>query len=751
MSQPPIFAPQRCQVDSPLAIADGGWFDSVQVPQAPGDIADCDSTGSIPLPPLTPLCPGFQAAQATHSVVQLGREGFTLNVVNAACCDFAFYADVDFPCAEFTPIGEPFNYTGRAATSHTVYLPQEQQRLSFGFSSSSGPTGDCAWDLDMEVDFPCPQILPVKSKAVQNIVRPFPDKDFRYRFQFMPQCEWELYIEMAWPCPQFKPVEPRDPKVEEVVRYQQRYLTFEFTYEEECQWDFNMEIGWPCTAFTPQYPQQRYEPEIDEVVPFVQRYLRYKFNALPECEWELEMEIGWPCPQLLPEASKRQARVLGGDLSTLGRIGFQLLPDDDCTWNLDMEVKWACVGMTPRLPQGWREAENKDVVIPQRLFAHNYYHLAFGFQAGEECDWDLDIEVAWPCESMMPQWSTANPWTTKANAPVCGYGEMTYGFVWSANCEWLIEEDLLVPKPFDILFSSTMSGGTHIAPLGMTCSWCPQFIQGEWSRYHCGPQSYAWLNMTPYFEETGDCEATFFMDWKFTFEFPSACQGITGPDGPGGNDGPPGPIGPTGDPGPQGSSGDRGPVGANNGTQGPHGAGCYGSQGQQGPQGPYGPTGLPGGAGPPGDDSETEGPVGDLGPAGPKGKSGKPAILEVADRCVGLFCTEMPAAMFRDSMHTVIPKNTLIWTVPIDPDFLKVCDTDTLRVVGLSPNRPVLIGAKVDNGNVVMYLEKPCQPIELDVYMLGTRRGFRKRRFPRYTQAQMKRNDKFWASAWGEP
>lgn len=198
-------------------------------------------------------------------------------------------------------------------------------------------------------------------------------------------------------------------------------------------------------------------------------------------------------------------------------------------------------------------------------------------------------------------------------------------------------------------------------------------------------------------EGSCSCEATI----DFDFHIPRGCPGSAGSDGSDGKDG-------------------------SVGSQGPRG--FPGSQGSQGPPGSDGdkyaivPLNLPL-------------PDGDISSAG----------------YVGLICVEGPEVRFEDII--TMPLDDELRRTPIDPRFIAICEAGSIKVVGIAPSHAVPVGARIEDGHVVLEAQSKYIPLNggfVNLKISGVRKGRGGVRFPKFSQEETSRNTKFWES-WNTP
>jgi hypothetical protein len=114
---------------------------------------------------------------------------------------------------------------------------------------------------------------------------------------------------------------------------------------------------------------------------------------------------------------------------------------------------------------------------------------------------------------------------------------------------------------------------------------------------------------------------------------------------------------------------------------------------------------------------------------------------------MGLICVEMPEVRFEDTLTMAIPHG-LEGRAPLDPLFVGACEAGSIKVVGLVPSEPMLLGATIHDDHVV--ITRPASFAtdgHVNVRVSGIRKGRGGVRFPRFTQDEFKKNTQFW-SGW---
>jgi hypothetical protein len=143
-----------------------------------------------------------------------------------------------------------------------------------------------------------------------------------------------------------------------------------------------------------------------------------------------------------------------------------------------------------------------------------------------------------------------------------------------------------------------------------------------------------------------------------------------------------------------------------------------------------------------------DGAQGAQGPQGPQGPKAAvvPYTVQGQTKYLGLSCVESPQVWFTDVMTAQLEAYQT--EVPIDPRFVGVCERDSLKVTGVVPSDPVLVGAFVADNHLVLrspgFQAKP----RVVATLAGIRREYAAFRFEEYTEEQAKRNNAFWNTAW---
>jgi len=127
--------------------------------------------------------------------------------------------------------------------------------------------------------------------------------------------------------------------------------------------------------------------------------------------------------------------------------------------------------------------------------------------------------------------------------------------------------------------------------------------------------------------------------------------------------------------------------------------------------------------------------------------TGKTAILKLGGDWRGLFCLEAPECRFLDLMTITLEGTTA--RCPIDPLFLEACEPGSMVAFSAVPQTPLpgTIACRVEGSHVVVEtIRPPERPVSITVAISGLRRGATDR-FPVFSEAVARRNQRFWAQA----
>jgi len=737
MSLPYVFDITKCEIEAVQPIPQANWFQDTQVPQSPDPIDDCMPTPIIPPPPEIP-CPQFpQGVYSAQTDVELDcqRDGYAkiwLTFYPTECCGFDLDIDMEMevPCPVW-----PQHDTWQEATTNIVCKGDEQLRFKFiDLCKDPDPeVQQCGFELQMDVDFPCPQFPQGEDSADTEIVAIGEEYltitfDSHCGEEEEDKCDFDFEIDIGFPCPQF-------PQYSQCVQLPcNQQICFSMTPTEPCGFEFDVqgEFIMPC----PQFPQS-----VDaqtEIVPIGSEKLTIQFtnpqscqSGQEECDFDVDVDVDFPCPQF-PQYSQCI------QLPCNQQLCFSMTPTDPCGFEFDVQGEF--IMPCPQFPQSV-QAETEIVTIGNESLTIQFTNPQSCQSGQEECDFDVDVDVQFPCPQF-PQYSQCIQ--LPCNQQLC------FSITPTDPCgfEFDVQGDFIMPCP---QFPQSVQATTQLVSPGeeqltiqitnpqscqsgeeecefdmevdvsfpIVCPQFPQEVQADTEEVQWGNQSLTMTIEEQNPDDPQDCE----FDVQIQVQFP--CVQING-----------GPVTGTCISGSIDVQKET-PCEYTISAQIDFDTDCL----QQGPQGPQGPEGP-------------QGPTGPQGPEGPAGSDGdKYAIVKVQDGWVGLSCTEQPSPVFADILAVHIPAGEMQATTRLDPRFYEVCEPDTIRVTGLVPNQPILLGAEILNDELT--LTRPWlgsyPPVVVNVTVSGIRRGRAGQRFPKFTKEQAERNAAFWSSAYANP
>jgi hypothetical protein len=132
-------------------------------------------------------------------------------------------------------------------------------------------------------------------------------------------------------------------------------------------------------------------------------------------------------------------------------------------------------------------------------------------------------------------------------------------------------------------------------------------------------------------------------------------------------------------------------------------------------------------------------------PKGPQGPQGpKNAIVATSQGYNELACLESPEVIFLD-----VKKFKHVGTVSsfdVDPMFVEVCEPDSIIATSAVADIPVSVGVSKLPQNRFMVITSETCTANVNIVLMGTRKGFGGRRFAKKTRAEYERNTRFWNS-----
>jgi hypothetical protein len=121
----------------------------------------------------------------------------------------------------------------------------------------------------------------------------------------------------------------------------------------------------------------------------------------------------------------------------------------------------------------------------------------------------------------------------------------------------------------------------------------------------------------------------------------------------------------------------------------------------------------------------------------------KTAIVEsVSGQYVDLYCVESPDVRFEDVV-SIKANGRLKIEQEIDPEFVFVCEQNSIKAVSYTTTEPALCGVKVKENKLIITFSGNI-PEEVTVKLSGIRKGLKGVRFTPKTKEQADHNNDFW-------
>ena len=112
---------------------------------------------------------------------------------------------------------------------------------------------------------------------------------------------------------------------------------------------------------------------------------------------------------------------------------------------------------------------------------------------------------------------------------------------------------------------------------------------------------------------------------------------------------------------------------------------------------------------------------------------------------VGVQCVEMPEVRFEDVVKILVGEEGMI-DHPIDPQFVFICEPNSIEAVGHVCSDPAVAGIKIIDGHTlrVKFSHVTPLPESITIKLSGIRKGRADRRFPEYSEKEAESNNAFW-------
>jgi hypothetical protein len=126
--------------------------------------------------------------------------------------------------------------------------------------------------------------------------------------------------------------------------------------------------------------------------------------------------------------------------------------------------------------------------------------------------------------------------------------------------------------------------------------------------------------------------------------------------------------------------------------------------------------------------------------------AGKAAVVpSINGDYVELYCVESPDIRFEDVI-SLKTKGKLKVEHEIDPEFVFVCEPDSIKAISYTTTEPALCGVKVKENKLIITFSGSI-PEEVTIRLSGIRKGLKGVRFTPKTKEQADHNNNFWNQA----
>jgi hypothetical protein len=133
------------------------------------------------------------------------------------------------------------------------------------------------------------------------------------------------------------------------------------------------------------------------------------------------------------------------------------------------------------------------------------------------------------------------------------------------------------------------------------------------------------------------------------------------------------------------------------------------------------------------------------------GANGGTAVVKTAvvpsiyNDFVELYCVESPDVRFEDVVSVKTDGNLTV-EYEIDPEFVFVCEPNSIKAVGHTTTEPALCGIKIKDNKIIITFSGSI-PEEITIKLSGLRKGHLETRFGKRSETEMLHNNNFWNQA----
>jgi len=436
-NQTPVFDIEKCQVPCIFPIPDGTWG-NFWLPQRPEFIYDFEDPVQIPLAPDIP-CPvftvGSQASTVKRAVSFIcpgGAQGnLEVKLTKKDCCAFDLDFELEIPCPVITgspvTISTPSSYPGTSTLTIT--------------SCTGGGDQGCDFDLGLEINFPCPSIS--GSGAGTTEIVTVGGESATLNVTKTEECNLDFELDIKFPCPQMQGIQTKS-----IVLIGEESVDLDITMREgeDCDFIFALDIKFPC-------PQMVVEPGDGgptgtdwPMVPVEDRKALLKVEKGIEdtdCDFTFSLDIKFPCPTVAgsPFTATTSVVNVGSESATLA-----VVPDEDCDFIFTLDIAFPCPAIYTSAGAGgptgtdWPMVPVEDRKALLTVTKGDYYTA---------CDFTFSLDIKFPCPNIETTAAGYNSqWT---NAPTGKAVIQVREGSGGDDCAFDLDYEILFPCPkFDL-------------------------------------------------------------------------------------------------------------------------------------------------------------------------------------------------------------------------------------------------------------------------------------------------------------
>jgi hypothetical protein len=438
MADDNVFDFSQCPIPPVRSVPPEHILKDPRVSDPPPDIPDCPEQEIDPLPP-DPPCPVIQARSVGFTYGCEPEQNpplFSFTITKSNCCDFDIDIELQIPCPKLLPEypeEEPIPFVDTASVLRWGFIKNVDCERA-----ENGEIGDgsCDFDLEIDVEVHCPFIT---VRGDIELTVPLPPTVgagyFHITITRDPEtCDFDIDVDGQEHCPQLS---PKDTPLSVPGVYDAPGTTGSIVYVfapvgDDCDYELDITVNFPCPTIGPQ-------SETKDVVfeePGVPGVLVYTITHSGDCEYDVDIEVTSPCPPLTPEAGA-QGLINFLGVGETGYIEYGFTRTNECDYDLEIELNIPCPTIGPQ------DAGNQGVVnVLQPPGTPGY--TVFSFTKGTDCEYELQLEVNVPCPDIQP---TSETQVQVLFVPPNTPAYITYVFTTTGDCDFNLEIEVEAPCP----------------------------------------------------------------------------------------------------------------------------------------------------------------------------------------------------------------------------------------------------------------------------------------------------------------